>query len=112
MRVVVDAQRRAVGELDPRRALDLREQQVGLAFQPGDLQPAAGDGAVLDLGAVVIGHQLAPADLAIHRAAVRQADRALVLAAHEQVGRAAIDRNIVDVGLVPRAIEHRARNSR
>ena len=65
MGVVIDADRRAVRQSDPRRALDLREQQIGLVLQPADFEAAAVDRAILDLGAVVIGHELAAADLAI-----------------------------------------------
>src|SRR5205085_6306677 len=99
--------RAAVVELDPRRALDLGEQQIGRVLQPGNLQSAARDLAVLDLTAVVIGHELAAADLAIGRALVGQADRILLVAAHEQVRGPAIDRDVVDVGLRARSLQHR-----
>ena len=107
MRVVIDAHRRAVLEADARRALDLREQQIGLVLQPADFEAAAGDLAVLDLGAVVIRHELAAADLAKHLALVGQAGGALRDAANEQVRRPAIDRHGVDVGLRPRAVDDR-----
>ena len=57
--------------------------------------------------AVVIGHQLAAADLAKHLALVGQAGRALRGAADEQIGRPAIDRHLVDLVLRPRAVDDR-----
>ncbi|CCD96483.1 hypothetical protein BRAO375_600055 [Bradyrhizobium sp. ORS 375] len=105
--IVVDAHRRAVIETDPRGALDLREQQIRLIPQPRDLEATALDGAVLDLRAVVVGHELAPSDLAIDRTLVGQARRVLLETAHEQVGRTAIDRNVVDLVLGARALDHR-----
>src|SRR5690606_10661658 len=80
VRIVVYAHHRAIVHADARRALDLDEQQVGLALEPGNFQPASGDGAILDLGPVVIGHELAPADFAKHLAAIGQALRALRIA--------------------------------
>src|SRR6185503_21304 len=105
MGVVIDANGRAVVEADPRRTLDLREQQVGLFLQKADFETAAFNRAVLDLGAIVIGHQLAAADLAEDLALVRQAGRALRGAADEQIGRPAIDRHLVDLVLRPRAVD-------
>ena len=52
MGVVIDANGRAVVEADPRRTLDLREQQVGLFLQIADFEAAAGNRAILDLGAI------------------------------------------------------------
>src|SRR6185437_1918044 len=79
MRIIIDADGRAILEMNPCRALDLREQQIGLALEPADFETAAGDGAVLDLGAIVIGHELAPSDLAKHLALVGQSAVALLL---------------------------------
>ena len=105
MRIVIDADGRAVIEADARRTLDLREQQVGLVLEVTDFEATAFDRAVLDLGAVVIGHQLAAADLAEHLATIGQADRTLGGAADEQIGRPAIDRHLVDLVLRPRAVD-------
>src|SRR5206468_6330247 len=70
MGIVIDADGRTVVEADPRRTLDLREQQVGLFLQPADFEPAAFNRAILDFGAIVIGYQLAAADLAEYLALV------------------------------------------
>src|SRR5581483_2507703 len=75
--IVVDADGRAVIQADPRRALDLREQQISLIPEPGDLQATSLDRTILDLSAIVIGDQLAPSDLAIDRALVGQVGRIL-----------------------------------
>ena len=107
MRVVIDADGRAVVEADPRRTLDLREQQIGLILQPADLEAAAGNRTVFDLGTIIVGHELAAADFAKHLALVGQAAVALLLAAHEQVRGTAIDRNGIDVGLRPRPVDDR-----
>ncbi len=105
MRVVIDADGGAVLEAHPGRALDLGEQQIGLVLQPDDFEAAAGNRAVLDFGAIVIRHQLAATDLSKHLALVGQARRTLPRAADEQIGRAAIDRHGVDVGLGPGAVD-------
>ena len=105
MRIVIDANGRTVLEEDPGRTLDLREQQIGLVLQPADFEAAAIDRTVLNLGAIVIGHQLAAADLAKHLALVGEPCRALLGAANEQIGRPAIDRHIIDLVLGPRAVD-------
>ena len=106
MRIVIDADGRTVVEVDAGRALDLREQQIGLVPQPADFETASLDRAILDLGAVVIGHQLAAADLAENLSLVGQSGRILVGAPDEQIGGTAIDRHIVDFVLGPRAVDH------
>ena len=106
MGVVIDANGRTVVEADTGGALDLREQQIGLVSQPADFETASLDRAILDLGAVVIGHQLAAADLAEHLSLVGQPGRILVGAADEQVGGTAIDRHGVDFVLGLRAVDH------
>src|ERR1700737_440194 len=98
---------RAVLEGDPRRALDLREQQVGLVFEPADFQASAGNRAIFDLGPVVVWHELATADLAKYLSLVGQANSALLDAADEQVRGTAIDRHGVDVGLGPGPVDDR-----
>ena len=106
MRVVIDADGRAVFEMDPRRALDLREQQIGLILEPADFEAPAGNRAVFDLGPIVIGHELAAPDLAKHLSLIRQTGRILFEAANEQIRRTAIDRHVVDVGPGPGAVDH------
>lgn len=83
----------------------LDEQQIGLALQPDDLEPAAREDAVLDLAAVVIRYQLAPADLAEHLALVGHAGARLREAAHEEVGRPPVYRHGVDIGPNARAVD-------
>src|ERR1700681_512257 len=101
MRIVIDGRRRAVLEPDPCRALDLREQQIGLVLEPAEFESAPGNRAVFDLGPIVVWHELATADLAKHLSLVGQSARALLDAADEQVRGTAIDRHGVDVGLGP-----------
>src|SRR6195256_3996404 len=107
MRVVIDAYGRAVVEPDPRRALDLREQQIGLTFKPADFQASAGNRAVFHLGPIVIGNELATADLANHLPLIGQPVRALFDAADEQIRRTAIDRHGVGIGLSPGPVDDR-----
>ena len=64
MRIVIDAQDGTVLQPDPRRALDLREQNIDLIVQIEDLNVLAIERAVLDLAAVVVRHDLAAADAA------------------------------------------------
>src|SRR6218665_1323854 len=107
MRIVIDPHRAAVFETHACRALDLREQQIRLTLQPDDFEPTPGDGAILDLAAIVVGHELATTDLAKYVAAIRHARGGLVVAAHEQIRRAAIYRHRIDIGFGPRTIDHR-----
>src|SRR6202012_220746 len=90
-----------------RRSLDLREQKIDRILQPADFQPAAGDRAILDFAAIVIGHELAATDLAKHLALVRQARRVLLETTDKQVGRPTIDRHVIDIGLRARPLEDR-----
>ncbi len=106
MCVVIDADGRAVLEADPRRALDLREQQIGLVFEPADFEASAGDRTVFDLAAIVIGYELAAADLAKHLSLVGQTNGVLFEAADKQVRGTAINRHGVDVGLGPGPVDH------
>ncbi len=70
-----------------------------------DFQPALLDRAILDLRAIVIGHELAAADLAIDRALVRQIGRGLVKALHEQVRGTPVDRDVEDLVRLPRSLD-------
>ena len=85
----------------------MREQQIRLIPEPAEFEASAGNRAVLDLGPVVIGHELAATDLAKHLPLVGQAACTLFDAADEQIRRAAIDRHVVDVGLGPGAVDDR-----
>src|SRR5256885_14662915 len=105
MRVVIDAERRAILDPHSRRALDLREQQISLILQPADFESPAGDRAVLDFGTIVIGHKLATTDLAKHLPLVGQRS-VLLEAADKQIGGTPINRHAVDVGARSRAVDH------
>ena len=58
MRVVVDAQRRAILEDHPRRAFNLDRKQVEWILEPADFQLLAIERARLDGAAVVVRHEL------------------------------------------------------
>ena len=64
---IADPHDAAVGRAQPARALDLQEEEFDRIGRPGDLEPASGERAVLDLGAVVIGHELAARVVAAER---------------------------------------------
>src|SRR6185437_189164 len=68
---------------------------------------AACDGAVLDFGPIIIGHELAAAYLAKYLAFVGQSDRRLGEAFYEQIGGTAVDRNVIDIGLGSRSVDNR-----
>ena len=51
---IADPHHAAVGQPQPPRALDLEEEEVDRIGRPGDLQPAPGQRALLDLAALVI----------------------------------------------------------
>ena len=108
MRIVVDAQNGAVFQPDAGRALNLREQHVDLAAQPADFQMPAVERAVLDLAAVVIGHDLAAADAAADLDALAGKRIAeLAPAGDDQIGRPAIERRGELAGRHARAVDDR-----
>ncbi len=93
MRVVIDAQDRAVFQPDAGRALDLREQHVDLIVQIADFQMPAVERAILDLAAIVVGHDLAAADAAAdENAFARKRVAELAPAGGDEIGRPAIKR--------------------
>ena len=107
VRVVIDAQQRAVGQPHARRALDLDEQEIVRVLEITDLQIAGRERAVLDLRAVEIRRVFAARDAAHHAAAVGEALR-LALAPHvDEVARAAVKRHLEVVGLDARAVDDR-----
>ena len=104
LRHVVQAQQLAVVELDAHRALDVDEERIDRILQPADFQTAAGEHAVVDRGAIVVRHQ--PALAALLALAGRDpGDRHA--AAGQQIGRLAIERMLVLVGLLARAFDDR-----
>jgi hypothetical protein len=56
---IADADHRAVGLAQPSRALHLQEEQLDRIGDPGQFQILPGKLAVLDLGALVIGDEMA-----------------------------------------------------
>ena len=108
MRVVIDAQDGAVFQSDAGRSLDLREQHVDLAAQPADFQMPAVERAILDLGAIVIGHDFAAADAAADLDALAGKRIAEFAAAgDDEVGRPAVQRRGKFAGRNPRAVDDR-----
>ena len=108
MRIVIDAQDGAVFQPDPRRALNLREQHVDLTAQPANFQMPAVERAILDLAAIVIGHDLAAADAAADLDALaRERIAELAPAGDDQIGRPAVERRREVAGRHPRALDDR-----
>src|SRR5262249_9234531 len=62
VRIVVDTKDGPILQPDPGRTLNLREQNVDLVVQVTDFEMPAVERAILDLAAIVIGHDLAAAD--------------------------------------------------
>src|SRR4030081_2963473 len=94
VRIVADAQRRAVLEDHARRALDLDRDQVERILDPADLELLAVERTGLDGAAVVVGHELvALGEAADAPALVRKRGGALLVAVRDQVARPAIDRH-------------------
>src|SRR5262245_59503999 len=75
MRIIADAQRRAVLEDHARRAFDLDGEQVERILDPADLELLPVERAGLDGAAVVVRHQLVvPVAATDPRALVRKCD--------------------------------------
>ena len=93
MRIVIDPQNAAVFQADAGRTLNLREQHIDLIVQIADFQMPAVERPVLDLTAIVIGHDLAAAEAAADKNALagkRIAEPAA--AGNDKIGRPAIKR--------------------
>jgi len=91
MRIVIDAQDGAVLQPDPRRALDLREQNVDWIVQIANFQVPAIERAIFDLAAVVIRHDPAAADAAADEYALaRECIAKLAPAGSDEIGRPAV----------------------
>src|SRR6478609_3164031 len=94
VRIVADAQRRAVLEDHARRALDLDRDQVERILDPADLELLAVECAGLDGAAVVIRHEIVVLGAAADAPAlVRKRGRTLLVALGDQVARPAINRH-------------------
>ena len=94
VRIVADAQRRAVLEDHARRALDLDRDQVERILDPADLELLPVERAGLDGAAIVVRHEIVALGAAADAAAlVRERGRALLVAVGDQVTRPAIDRH-------------------
>jgi hypothetical protein len=92
----------------PRRrpeTLDLEEEELDRVGDPGDLEPAPGERAVLDCGAVVVRHELALRVVAAERrAAAALLGRGLGGPGADEVGRHGIDRHVVARTMRARAV--------
>src|SRR6516162_4930016 len=60
--IVIDAKNGSIFEPNSGRALDLREQNVDLVVQVADFKMPAVERAILNLAAIVVGHNLAAPD--------------------------------------------------
>ena len=89
--VVADTQLAPVGHGKASRALDVQEEQCHRIVGPGDLQALAGERAVVDRGAVVIGQQGASAQPAGDAAALELVGK-LPEVDHQHVGGAPVER--------------------
>src|SRR6516164_9793826 len=108
VRVIVDAQRRAVLQDYPSGTLDLNCKQVEWILEPADFKFLAVERAGLDGAAVVIRHELAfsiePAD---PPTLVWKGSGTRLPAAGDQVARAAVDRDMKFRTGKARALNHR-----
>ena len=84
--------------------MDLREQHIDLIAQIADFQMPAVESAVLDLAAVVIGHDLAAADAAADKHAFAgECIAELAPAGGDEIGRPAVERRSEFAGWHARA---------
>src|SRR5262245_30149828 len=94
VRIVADAQRRAVLEDHAPGALDLDAEQVERILEPADLELLPVERAGLDGAAVVVRHQLVVFVAATDpRALVRKCERAGLVAVGDEVARPPIERD-------------------
>src|SRR5262249_4436533 len=94
MRVVVDAQRRAILEDHAPRALQLDRKYVEWILEPTDLEPLTIERARLDRAAVVVRHGLVPFIEATDLTVVWKSNGAEFLAGGDEIRRAAIEREM------------------
>src|SRR5690606_17589806 len=80
------------GQPEPPRALDLQEEEVDRVGRPGELEPAAGEGALLDLAAAREGNESAALDLAGDPLALEVRTEEAEID-RDELGRTAIDRH-------------------
>jgi hypothetical protein len=95
MRVVVDAQRRAVFEDDAPRAFNLNGEQIEWILEPADFKFLAIERAGFDGATVVVWHELVLLVAAANSCAlIWKCIRADLVAGRDQVGRAAVERDM------------------
>ena len=108
VRIVADAQRRAVLEDHARRAFDLDREQVERILEPADLEFLPVERAGLDGAAIVIRHELVvPVTATDPRPFVRKCNGAGVVAGGDQITRPAVDRDVEFRTGKARARDHR-----
>src|SRR5262245_36105238 len=94
VRIVADAQRRAVLEDHTPRALDLDAEQVERILEPADLELLSVERAGLDGAAVVVRHQLVVLVAATDpRALVRKCEGPGLVAVRDEIARTAVERD-------------------
>ena len=111
LRRVADPDHGAVVEPHLARALDLEEELGDRIVDPEQLEVAARERAALDLGARVVGQELAVADPAIDRVAGELGVEAAEVDAQQVRGRRMERHRIARAG-APRAVAAPARSSR
>src|SRR6516225_3203355 len=95
MRVVVDAQRRAILEDHPPRAFNLDREQIEWILEPADFKFLAIEGPGLNSATVVVRHQLVLLVTAADPCAlVGKCFRARLVTDCDQIGWAAVKRNV------------------
>src|SRR5690606_25918859 len=92
---IADADDLALGADQPARALDLQKEELDRIGRPGDLEPATGERAGLDLGALVVRDEAAALVVAAERGAAGALfGRRLLGPGADEVGGHGIDRHI------------------
>src|SRR5690606_30190462 len=92
---IADAHDLALGADQPARALDLQEEELDRSGRPGDLEPATGERAGLDLGTLVVRHEAAVLIVAAEQGAAGALfGRRLHGPGADEVGGHGIDRHI------------------
>src|SRR5690606_25253416 len=93
---IADAHDAAVGRDEAAGTLDLEEEELDRIRHPGDLQPAAGERALLDLRAIVVEYEIAVLVVAAEgRTTGALAFGHVVGPGADQIARHGVDRNVV-----------------
>src|SRR5215831_15081184 len=108
VRIIADAQRRAVLEDHARRALDLDHEQIECTLDPADFQFLSVERAGLYGGAVVVGHELVVLVAATDpHPFVRECNGSGLVPGSEEILRPAIKRDMELGTRKPRALDNR-----